>query len=122
MSLNSCRRPLNTCDSFLKSWYDMMMPLGLSGGDQVNLIARGDRIVTKGAGCSEGAAEKPVKSRTKSKAREKGDKQTDRYRKRVTNSTVMDLDMSLFRYCCAITEYSFVFSSISKYQSSKSSV
>ena len=31
------------------------MPLGLSGGDHVNSIAREDRTVTNGAGCSDGA-------------------------------------------------------------------
>ena len=31
------------------------MPLGLSGGDHVNIIAREDRTVTNGAGCSDGA-------------------------------------------------------------------
>ena len=32
-----------------------MMPLGLSGGDHVNIIARDERTVTNGAGCSDGA-------------------------------------------------------------------
>lgn len=33
----------------------MIIPLGLSGGDQVSIMKRGDRTVANGAGCSEGA-------------------------------------------------------------------
>ena len=33
----------------------MIMPLGLSGGDHVSIMKRGDRTVANGAGCSEGA-------------------------------------------------------------------
>ena len=34
------------------------MPLGLSGGDHVNIIARDERTVTNGAGCSDGTETK----------------------------------------------------------------
>ena len=33
----------------------MIIPLGLSGGDHVSIMKRGDRTVANGAGCSEGA-------------------------------------------------------------------
>ena len=34
------------------------MPLELSGGDHVNIIARDERTVTNGAGCSDGTETK----------------------------------------------------------------
>ena len=47
--------PVYTKLPFLYSSYRKIMPLGLSGGDHVNIIAREDRTVTNGAGCSDGA-------------------------------------------------------------------